>query len=440
MESWTSWIDLPELALIRVFQSLDYIDRVKAAHVSQKWYQVMHSPALWRKWTFTFCERRTRLQKSYTESAIWCAQKFGKYVEHLEIIFLNSYSTKLTKKFQVTLRTLLACIGKQNTGLKSLTISYLGFNCVGWLYSIINRVLRSLTFFLRRRDKHLQYFRMRDAGLRTEQGCAILASLCHQRESSSVKELDIIDFFGHHISVYANPLFVQTLSKFQNLSVLSLNYCCISDDVLNTLSQKCSQSLLVLRIKCHIYDAHQQIVSGIAWSNLTKNAPNLSVRFYFAKMVRYDCLTRILAHQIPLESLYLLTGNFNEPNWKLKSTLTELIPTFKCKLQKLTVVLNNRYEPLDSELLHLALVCKNLYYLKIWAYVGIRLIEDLLQLKQDGESNLSILKVREEFWARIYTHSQNKSDEEKLLQEIVSKYLGLIDEEKSYFHIAETMM
>ncbi|XP_007902517.1 F-box only protein 39 [Callorhinchus milii] len=429
-----NWSELPEVSLRQVFRWLGDQDRVRAAMVCKCWYHVMHSPALWRSRTFTFCGRPSKYRRAEYESAIWYAKKFGRYLVNCEIKFMNPYNSLLTRRFQITMRSFLARLGNENNRLKSFTIQHLELDRLVWSSSVRNAFLKSLNFFLRRECKHLQSFNLRGARLGMEQGFSILNSLVHLRQRSSISELNIEDFFSHHLAIYANPTFPKIMRSFCVLTSLSLNYNCISDDLLDTLSDSCSQTLRIMNIKCHIHDPHSQVIWGLSWSLLAKRATSLKVNFYFDLVMRNDRLTRILVPEIPVRSLNFRSCYFSDPDWTMKPTLVDLIPHYKNTLQKLTLEFNNSHERIDDELLQLVLMCDRLHYMKIWAFLSIRFIETMLQYRQEGKSNCRTLKVR------IYMHKYETSEEDKMLRDLYMKYRDLIDTELNYLVITYPLM
>ncbi|XP_069751664.1 F-box only protein 39-like isoform X2 [Narcine bancroftii] len=429
-----NWSELPEITLRQVFRWLGDQDRVRAALVCKCWNHVMHSPALWRSRTFTFCGRPSKYRRAEYESAIWYVKKFGRYLENCEIKFTNPYNSLLTRRFQITMRSFLARLGNENNRLKSFTVQHLELDRLVWSSSVRNAFLKSLNFFLRRECRHLQSFNLRGARLSMEQGFSILNSLIQFRNRNSINELNIEDFFSHHLAIYANPTFPKIIRSFCELTSISINYNCISDDVLDNLCESCYQTLRTMNIKCHIHDPHNQVVWGLSWSKLAKRATNLKVNFYFDLVMKNDHLTRILVPEIPVRSLNFRSCYFSDPDWSMKPTLSDLIPHYKSTLQKLTLEFNNSHEQIDEELLHLVLTCGRLHYMKIWAFLSIKFIETILQYRQEGKSKVRTLK------ARIYMHKYETNEEDKLLRNLYMKYRDLIDRELNYFVITYPLM
>uniref|UniRef100_A0A8D0RUK2 F-box only protein 39 n=4 Tax=Sus scrofa TaxID=9823 RepID=A0A8D0RUK2_PIG len=388
------WATLPDVCLRRVFWWLGDRDRSRAALVCRKWNQIMYSADLWRYRTITFSGRPSRVHASEFESALWYVKKFGRYLEHLEIKFLNPYNAVLTKKFQVTMRGLLSCLGKSNNRLRSLSIQHLELDRLVWRNSIRSSFMKSLSFFLKKMGKHLDYLNLKGARLTVEQGCHVLNSLSYLRNESVVSELNIEDYFSHHLAVYSSPQFNKTMATFRSLASLTLNYNCISDELLENLCENNASTLWTMNIKCHVHDPHGQVIWGMSWAKLARHATNLKVNFFFERVMKYERLARILLQEIPVRSISLRSCYFSDPDWSMRPTLTELLPTFRHTLQKLTFEFNNNHESLDEELHLLILSCRKLFYFKIWAFLDVKFVERILKSQEEGQCALRTLKVR----------------------------------------------
>ncbi|XP_038615605.1 F-box only protein 39 [Tachyglossus aculeatus] len=428
------WIRLPDVCLQRVFWWLGDRDRSRASLVCRKWNQIMYSAHLWRHRTITFSGRPSRSHATEFESALWYIKKFGKYLEHLEIKFMNPYNSLLTKKFQLTMRGLLSYLGRCNNRLKSLSIQHLELDRMVWRSHIRTSFVKSLSFFLRKMSKHLDCLNLRGAKVSLDQGCSILASLSHLQSASFASVLNIEDYFSHHLSVYGYPQFNDIMDTFRRLAVLTLNYNCVSDELLEILCKNNASSLWTLNIKCHVHDPHSQVVWGLSWAKLARQATNLKVNFFFERVMKYERLTRILLQEIPIRSISLRSCYFSDPDWSMRPTLTDLLPNYRKTLQKLTFEFNNNHETLDEELLQLILICEKLFYFKIWAFLDVKFVERILEYQEKGKCQLQTLKVR------IYTNKYETNDEDRILRETYRKYRRLIDAELNYFVIAYPMM
>ncbi|NXV40777.1 FBX39 protein, partial [Uria aalge] len=428
------WAHLPDVCLRHVFHWLDNKDRSHAALVCKKWNWAMHSGSLWRSRTITFCGQPSREDTLELQSALWYVKKFAKYLVCLEIKLWNPYNTAFTRKFQVTLRGLFSHLVRCNNCLVSLSIKYLALDRLIWRNVVRAQFLKNLAAFLKRMSKRLDYLNLKGARVTLEEGCELLNSLSCLTNESFLSEINVEDFFSLHLPVYSSTLFHQTMSKFHSLVVLTFNYNCISDDLLNILGEHSAHSLCTLNIKCHIRDPHGQVIQGVSWANLAKRAPKLNVNFFFERVMKHDHLARILLVEIPVRSISLRSCYFTHPDWTMRPTLTNLLPVYWHVLQKLTLELNNDHELLDDELLQLILSCKRMLFLKVWAFLSVTFVERLLQNCAEGKCILTTIKVR------IYTARQETSEEDLLLCDIYRKFKYLIDSKLNYFVITYPMV
>ncbi|NWX16967.1 FBX39 protein, partial [Aegotheles bennettii] len=430
----SSWAHLPDVCLRRAFHWLDDRDRSRAALVCKKWNWAMHSGCLWRSRSITFYGRPSRTNTLEIKGALWYVKKFGKYLEHLEIKLSNSYNTTFTQNFQVTVRGLLSHLGKCNSRLVSLSIKCLELDRLIWKNVVRAQFIKNLGTFLKRMSKQLDYLNLKGARVTLEEGCELLNSLSCLTNKSFISEINIEDFFSLHLPAYSSTLFHQTMSKFHSLVILTFNYNCISDELLDILREHSAHSLCTLNIKCHIHDPHGQLVWGMSWANLAKRAPKLNVNFFFERVMKHDHLARILLAEIPVRSISLQSCYLSDPDWVLRPTLTNLLPAYWHVLQELTLELNNDHELLDDELLQLILLCKRLLFLKVWAFLSVSFVERLLQNRAERKCIVTTIKVR------IYTTQQETSEEDRLLGDIYRKFKFLIDSELNYFVITYPMV
>ncbi|XP_064022433.1 F-box only protein 39 [Pogoniulus pusillus] len=423
----SSWAHLPDVCLRNIFRWLDDKDRAQAALVCVKWSQVMYSGSLWRCRTIAFYNRPSRTQVLELQRALFYAKKFGRYLEHLEIKLPNPHGTTFTQRFQMVMRDLLSHLSKCNDHLVSLSIQYLELERYFWRSMVRAQFVKHLGTFLQTMNKHLDCLNLKGARAALDEGCELLNSLSCLTNQSFVSKLNIEDFFGLHLHVYRSSLFHQTMSKFHSLVILSLSYNCLSDELLDILREHSAHSLSTLNIKCHIHDPHEQVVWGMSWAKLAKSAPKLTVNFFFERVLKHDHLAKILLVDIPVGSISLRSCYFNNPEWIMRPTLTNLIPAYHRVLQKLTLEFNNDCELLDEELLQLTLACKRLSYLKVWAYLSVTFMERLLQNRAEGKCILTTIKVK------IYTTQPDTTEEDQLLRGIYRRFKYLIDSELNYF-------
>jgi F-box protein 39 len=71
----------------------------------------------------------------------------------------------------------------------------------------------------------------------------------------------------------------------------------------------------------------------MSWAKLAKQASNLKVNFFFERVMKYERLARILLQEIPIRSISLRSCYFSDPDWSMRPTLMDLLPTFRHTLQ-----------------------------------------------------------------------------------------------------------
>ncbi|KAM9453828.1 F-box only protein 39-like [Salvelinus alpinus] len=439
------WANLPDVCLWQVFWWLRDRDRVKAALVCHHWHHVMRSPSLWRVRNFNFSGRISRTHRSELETAVCYAKTYGSYLENLEIRFSHPLNSLVSRRFQQTLRTFLAALRKTGGQLRRLTVNHMELDRAAWSRSVRKALVRSLTFYLRREGSRLGYLSLRGARLNLPQGLEVLEAVAaaqqhtHLGRRPGITHLNLEDFFSQPLAVFVNPAFPQVMNRFQGLCTLTLNYSCVSDELLAALSAACRSlggggSLQTFTIRCHIHEPHSQVVWGDAWSHLAQHCPDLRVKITVERILDVDTLGRILLREIPLRLLSLTSCYFSEQDWSAKPALTNLVPCYRSCLQKLTLDLNNSHESVDEELLEVVLLCSRLVFLKVWAFLDISFLDRLLQKRLEKKTILRTIKVR------IYTNKYETQDEDEQLEEVYSRYRQLINSELHYFAISYPML
>ncbi|NWH79169.1 FBX39 protein, partial [Piaya cayana] len=421
----SAWVYLPDTCLSHVFCWLDDKDRVEAALVCKNWSRALSFGSLWRSRTITFCGQPS--SPSFDESefvrALWFTKKFSKYLRHLEVKLPNFYNTNATQNFLIIMRDLFSHLRKCNRRLEFLSIEHLGLDCPIWKSRSRAQFIRILAQFLKKMSKHLKYLNLKGARVSLEDGCKLLNCLSWLKCENSISKMNIEDFFHTRLHIHSSTLFHQTMSKFHNLVTLTVNYNCVSDELLDMLRKRSAHSLCTLNIKCHSDDPHQQLVSRTSRTNLVERAPKLSMNFSFEKVLKHDHLARILEAVMPIKSIVLRNGYVSNPAWIMMPTFTNLLPAYCHTLQRLTLELRNNEERLENELLQFILSCRRLLFVKVWAFLSVTFVEKLLQNRARGDCILT-------------TIHQETIEEDRLLCGIYRKFKNLIDSELDYFAIA----
>ncbi|XP_030633992.1 F-box only protein 39-like [Chanos chanos] len=433
------WALLPDVCLRLIFFWLRDRDRVRAALVCRQWHRVVHSPSLWRQRTFNFTGRFSRIRRSELETAVSYVRAYGRYLEDLEIRFSHPTNSMVSRRFQQTLRTFLAALRKTRSRLRTLTVHHMELDRTIWCRSVRNALVRSLTFYLRREGSRLHYLSLRGARFNLAQGLEVLQAVAKAQQHiymlrrTGLVILNLEDFFSQPLAVYNSPDFATVMRLFRGLTSITLNYRCLSDELLDALAMSCVDlsgrrgSLRSFTVHCHSQEPHAQVIWGDAWARLAGRCPELRVHITVEGILGPDRLSRILLREIPVSSLSLTSCYFSEHDWSAKPALTHVVPSYSNCLQKLTLDMNNSHESLDEELLELVLMCSKLIYLKVWAFLDFSFLHRLLQKRLDKKCILKTIKIR------IYISKHETQEEDEMLEDLYSRYRQLIESELSYF-------
>uniref|UniRef100_A0A674BVC8 F-box protein 39 n=1 Tax=Salmo trutta TaxID=8032 RepID=A0A674BVC8_SALTR len=327
IKSLMGWANLLGVCLRQVYWWLRDRDRVKAALVCRHWHHVMRSPSLWRVRNLNFSGCISRTRRSELETAVCYAKTHGSYLEDLEIGFFHPLNSLVSRRFQQTLRTSLAALRKTGGRLRRLTVNHMELDRAAWCRSVRNSLVCSLTFYLHREGSHLGYLSLRGARLNLPQGLEVLEAVAaaqkhiHLGRQPGITHLNLEDFFSQTLAVFISPAFPQVMNCFQGLCTLTLNYCCVLDELLAPLSaagRSLGGSLQTFTIRCHIHEPHIQVVWGDAWSHLAQHCPDIRVQITVERILDVDNLT----------SCY-----FSEQDWSAKPALTNLVPCYRSCLQ-----------------------------------------------------------------------------------------------------------
>ncbi|KAM6958765.1 F-box only protein 39-like [Aplochiton taeniatus] len=439
------WACLPDVCLRQVFCWLRDRDRVRSALVCRHWHHVVRSPSLWRARTFNFSGRVSRTRRSELETAVSYARFYGRYLEDLEIRFSHPLNSLVSRRFQQTLRTFLAALRKTGGRLRSLTINHMEVDRAAWCRSVRNALVRSLTFYLRREGAALGYLSLRGARLNLCQGLEVLEAVAagqvhvHLGRKRGITHLNLEDFYSQPLPIHSSPTFPQVLSRFIGLTTLTLNYSCVSGELLVALATSCRNlsgggSLRSFTLRCHVHEPHSQVIWGEAWAVLAQRCPDLRVYITVERILGSEQLGQILLREIPLRSISLTSCYFSEQDWTARPALVTLLPYYQHSLQKLVLDLNNSHETVDEELLDLVLGCSKLNYLKVWAFLDISFVELLLQQRLDKKTNVKTIKIR------VYTNKYETQEEDGKLEDLYNRYRHLINTELTYFAISYPML
>ncbi|KAK5613378.1 hypothetical protein CRENBAI_022823 [Crenichthys baileyi] len=384
------WEMLPDTCLLHIFKYLSDDDRSKAALVCHHWHNIMRLPCLWRCRSFHFSGHLSLKQSEYV-AAEGYADNLGVFLESLEVTVCPPRSIVLAQRLHATICALLNALVRVKAPLKSLSILRLELDRSSWDRGLRNAVVDKLIYFLLRSASRLNNICLNGMRIGTQQGLELISAIIQNQRSLSPLcglSLDLRGFFSNSMPNHLNLNIPNMLQQLQGLTHLGLSYSCLSDELLLALSQ----------------------------SNRARSCPDLKVILTVEQVIDSQQLVRILLPEIPL-MVYNMTAFYSsDENWSAKLLLRNMLPCYRHSLQSLTLDLSNHSKSLDDELLELVNVCECLIDLRIWAFLDVRTVGRLLNIRLTKKMSLNKIRVR------IYTMTENTEEQECQLKEVLSPF------------------
>ncbi|XP_060582019.1 F-box only protein 39-like isoform X2 [Ruditapes philippinarum] len=381
------WINIPDVVLIEVFKYLSDTERAKAALVCENWSRIFNSPCLWRSRSFELGG-----YKAQTHGLRACrfAENFGKYLRYMAISCSHpSYHT--CKLFQKSIDDFLASLKDAETQLYEFEFCRLELERY-WKFDTHREKLISILSKFLKTQKLLQCFDMSSAQFPAFGGCRVLDAIAHQ-SGSFIQDMILEDFFHSRLAVHLVKKFNKVIGKFSNLKYLSLNYNCLSDEILETFSKSLQGKLHFLNIKVFRNDPHFHRISGLAWKQFSRACPRLRVAVWFESIGMHQEIVPILVKEAPIKDIHIWSGYDDDLDWRLSETIDHITNTYANAIESVSFELDNTQEIVDQPLLHLAAKCKKLKELSINAMISIKTVEDICEMLREKTIDLSMLHV-----------------------------------------------
>lgn len=328
MRAPIKWVNLPDVVMIEVFKYLPDCDRARAAQVCTNWAQIFDSPCLWRSRYFELGGYRAQL---HGIRACRFAENFGQYLKYLSISCSHpSYYT--CKLFQKSIDELFGVLKEAGTQLVEFEMCRLELERY-WKFDTPKEKLISIFSKFMKTQRHLRSFDMSSAQLPAFGGCRILDAIAHS-SGSIVQDLLMDDFFHSRLAVYQVKKYQKVIGKFNNLKYISLNYNCISEEILEILTKSLYGKLHFMNIKVFRSDPHLHRISGHTWKQFTRACPRLRVAFWFESVGSYTEIAPILAKEISVKDIHIWSGYDDDQNWRLAETVNHITESYTNVLGK----------------------------------------------------------------------------------------------------------
>lgn len=323
MKPQPKWVNLPDVVMIEVFKYLPDADRARAAQVCSGWSRIFDSPCLWRARYFELGGYRAM---QHGVKACKFAENFGQYLRYLSISCSHpSYYT--CRLFQKSIDEFFGVLKEAGTQLIEFELCRLELERY-WKYDTPKEKLISIFSKFMRTQRRLRSFDMSSAQLPAFGGCRILDAIANH-SGSGVQDLLIDDFFHSRLAVYQVKKFQKVIGKFTNLKYLSLNYNCLSEEILETFTRSLQGKLHFMNIKVFRSDPHLHRISGVTWKLLTRACPRLRVAFWFESIGSYTEIAPILLKEIPVKDIHIWSGYDDDQNWRLAEVIDHITEAYQ---------------------------------------------------------------------------------------------------------------
>ncbi|XP_059178468.1 F-box only protein 39-like [Physella acuta] len=386
LQAITSWDQTPYLVLLEVFKHLSDKSRCVASQVCRAWNNAFKNPSLWRSKSFVVGGPNAQ---NAAFRAIQFTKLFGHNLQELRITcrHLTSSTCKLIIENLEAVFLLLAA-----SRLRLLVVAELELDRF-WRYPNLRTSAAICLVNFIQSQSGLEEFAMKSAQFSLQQGVCLLDVLA-AASGPKITTLDIEDFFSNQNAVGVFGAFKTVLLKFENLSSLALNYCYLSDELMEHLALVLKGRLKRFTIRAN-HDEPGETISNKRWSLLKLACPNLAVYLTMSAIIEVDNVLQILAPSMPLVSFYMWPG-FDprldtQLEWQLTVTMNHVANHFHESLEELVFNGDNFPDSLDDELIRTIARCNQLRIIrmKITANInGLHFVRSLCGLLKEDDCTL----------------------------------------------------
>ncbi|XP_041363656.1 F-box only protein 39-like [Gigantopelta aegis] len=375
------WSNLPDTALIEIYLCLQDPERVNMSMTCKNWNRIFSSPCLWRTW---YIELGGYNYISTGERICKFADGHG---DHPKYLFL-SYDHRRHHTCKIIQRTIDDFLDKiQNAKLVNFEFQNASF----MFETLKENVVDSFARFFRGQTNMVD-FNMERSHLSLTSGCRILHAI-GSASGNTIRNLDIEDFFDSMLAMFQVKQFINALSKFTNLSFLALNYNCLSDDILECLTQNLAGKLKHISCRVCRTDPHFHRISSYSWKSLKSVCPKLSIDFWFESIGLSADIIRVLVPEAPLHEIYIDTRFDHNADWLQLSETIDHIAKHHKQITVLSVKLHNNHDSIDDSLVSMVTQCPALRVLFVRSVLKVSTIDEICTLQTEHKIDLQTFHV-----------------------------------------------
>lgn len=236
------WKNLTDIAVINIYLYLNDHDRKQMSLVCTKWSGLFHTSCLWRHRHFNLASYHSQ------QVAFKFTQNHGRDLRYVSMA-CGRPTFQTCPHVRLAAQKILKAIRKAcilHFFLPRLEIQHL------WKHQgSRQKLITAISNFLKS-QRHMTIFDMVSAQLTVNGGCRIIEALSSSC-GSSLQVMNILDFFHPRLFVQQIQRYENAMSRFINLTSLSLNYNCLSDTIVELFAQNLKGKLKSLKIKVNRY-------------------------------------------------------------------------------------------------------------------------------------------------------------------------------------------
>ncbi|CAL1530761.1 unnamed protein product [Lymnaea stagnalis] len=304
-----SWTKLPYLVLVEIYRNLSEIDKVAMAQVCPEWWNAFKSPVLWRTKHFIFGGPDA---KNAGKRAVQYAEMLGSYLQEVSIS-CRHVTSNTCNVITETLEAFAKCLS--NARLRHFQIEDLELDRF-WKYAHLRFNIENclVTFF--QGQHNLEVVTLASAQIALLSGTEILEALL-KSSGHSIRILELMDFFHGRLAAYQLSRFVLTMSGFSNLEKVTLNYCCVCNELLQHWAKSLQGKLRHLTIKAGADEPHSHTLTNETWQRLVAACPKLTVEVALFGIAHANAVIPMLSPYIPLVGFTMWSGYDDDIEWQV---------------------------------------------------------------------------------------------------------------------------
>lgn len=380
-----SWIKLPYPAIVNVLQNLTDGERVLTAQVCRSWKQAFQNPTLWRTRHFELGGSKANSSGikalAFVKSKGSCLRKVFVSCRHI--------TSNTCENIANTLEPFILYLKEAN--LEEFHILGLELDRFWKYYHLRGKVAESLMELLCR-TRNLKVLEISLAQFDLLPGTEILQTVA-QTCGTKLNSLLLEDFYHGHLAVFELSSFRNAIQCFTNLAVVSLNYCCLYDELINHWAQSLKGKLASLRIKACDNEPHAHTINNLSWKSLGLACPDMTLDLSIVGIGPANSLLPILASQAPLTSLHIWSGYDNDVSLQLNDTIYHIASSYKNCLKSLHLDFDNYQDDIDESLINLVTSCGNLKHLRLKAICSTRVANAICHLIRARQTVLTSANI-----------------------------------------------